>query len=148
MLSSGCSQDDMGAIPGADADYYYQGPIVIWNLSLFPQLEIYAHPYLDTYKDYPDSPGNLLETGPLEDQGIAVIQFSQFHHITAVREQVSGGPRMILTTAIGLDIYDPYHVLMIFRDGFRLLNRREAEQIASFPGWPDEITSWAQENWP
>ena len=148
IFSGGCGEGELVGGANADAGYYYQGPIVIWNLSLFPQLEIYAHPYLYTYKDYEDSPGDLLEGEPLEDQAITVIQFSQFHHITAVREQVSGGPKMILTTAVGLNIYDPYHVLMIFRDGFRLLNKSEAEQIGSFPGWPEEITSWQQEPWP
>ena len=145
--ASGCSDDRLSS-DEAGSPSYFQGPIVIWNLSLFPQLELYAHPYLNEYKDYPESTGNLLIDGPLEDQAVAVIQFSQNFHITAIREQVSGGPKMILTTAIGLPIYDPYHVLMIFRDGFRLLNRYEAEAISSFPGWPEEITSWqAQDPW-
>ena len=31
-------------------------------------------------------------------------------------------------------------------DGFRLLEQHEAEQISSFPGWPEEITNWPPEN--
>ena len=141
-----CAPDDLSP-PGDDSyGYYFEGPIVIWNLSLFDQLEIYAHPYLDDYQSHPETPENLLTDGPLADQEIAVIQFRQNYHITAIREQVAGGPKMLLTTAIGLPIYDPYHVLMVFRDGFRLLKQHEAEQISSFPGWPEEITNWPPEN--
>jgi len=137
-----CSADELHTSGDGDYGYYFEGPIVIWNLSLFDQLEIYAHPYRDDYQSHPETPENLLAESPLADQDIAVIQFRQHYHITAIREQVTGGPKMLLTTAIGLSIYNPYHVLMIFRDGFRLLDREEAEQIATFPGWPEEITSW------
>ena len=147
VLQSGCSQDEFLS---TDVDYYrFRGPIVIWNLSLFEQLEIYVHPYREDYTTDEFYPANRLGEEVIADQDIAVVQFDQNYYITAVREQVTDGPKMLLTTAIPLPITNPYHVLMIFRDGFRLLDEWEAEQIASFPGWPEEIENWKpSENYP
>ena len=145
-MQMSCSDDDLAR--GTDGYRYFEGPIVIWNLSLFEQLELYVHPYRDDHTTDELHPENRLGESVLADQDIRVIQFSQNHYLTAIREQVSGGPKMLLTTATPLPIYNQYHVLMIFRDGFRLLDRDEAESIESFPGWPQEILEWTRDEDP
>ena len=71
-----CSADELRT--DGPGDYgYFQGPIVIWNLSLFDQLELYVHPNRDTYEADSGERDNLLSDGPLADQDIAVIQSNE-----------------------------------------------------------------------
>ena len=107
------------------------GPFTLWNRSQYTlqSVHVHANPYL-----YSEAP-NLLDE-PLESRAQAELRLEASDHLTVIRQRVSNGDRVALTTTRGLAFPSNHGVLVVFDDGFLVMSREEARQIEGFVDTP------------
>ena len=138
-LTLSCGQKDN--LVGPD-DFPYSGPILIWNLSQFELLEVYAH----SGQGFNDNGDNQIDL-PLQPDDTAIIQWTSGYRVSVVREKTEGGFLMGLTTQQAPAFNQAQSVLIVFDDGFRALSSSyEANSTPGFPGFPDEILNHQNNN--
>ncbi len=90
--------------------------LTVWNRSQFELLAVYVH----RETDYLGTENLLAEPLPID----AVVDVALYggQSVTVVRKKIEVGEEIALTTARGLDEVDgPGYTLMVFDDGFRLM---------------------------
>ena len=89
--------------------------LTVRNVSQFELLEVRVH----DGEDYRQAP-NVL-TAPLATDADVVVPFTTNQRITVFRPRVDVGEVMAMTTAEDLEVVRPGFVLLVFDDGFRLV---------------------------
>lgn len=141
LLSAACG--DKGALNSQDQQFY-EGPILIWNLSQFELLEIYSHSSWGV-----NNAGENQFTEPLAVDATAVIIWREGNYLSVIREKTQGGFLLGLTTHEPPMFSSQYSVLIVFDDGFRALTTEsQAQDTHGFPGFPTEITEYVSSNQP
>lgn len=96
--------------------------LIVRNESQFVLLELKTHPTSDH-----TGAVNLLDAlnagKPLPQTGqVEIVAFASGLYVTVVREQVLNGPKIAITTGVGVQLAGDSQTLLVFDESFRLLD--------------------------